>query len=223
MNHRYHGAHRRFLAAAAVAISFLVFSPAVAAQDCSSVASTEAPDAELDPNELPRVRESGSLDDLASGGATDARDTCQRIGPDATSHALPSRTKTVQRPRQMPTPAEAKAQKATFEAFGRYDCGECEGGQGYDAWVRHFLPTSHGSPSLEDKIAAMGVGDSFQWQGKTAVGSLTIVGDEPVGGFACKQVQYKLQREQKSAERRGLFCLGKSSQYSARESWQEVY
>ena len=163
----------------------------------------------------------------SAAGVEVVGETCDEIESGSVAQAappaLPSRARTVQRPRQLPIPEEAKAQKAAFEAFGRYDCSDCEGGRGYDAWVRHFLPTSYGSPTLEDRIAAMKTGESFQWKGNTAVGTLTILGEEPVGGFSCKQVQYRLQREQESAERAGLFCLGKSSQYSASESWQEVY
>lgn len=122
-------------------------------------------------------------------------------------------------------PSEAVAQqKKAFVEFSRYDCSDCEGGHGYDAWAALALDIT-GEGRWEAKVAALGIGDSIRWTGKGADGALSVASEEPVEGMRCKQLHYTLMRrsDRQAAERQGLFCFGKRDSYSGQESWAEVY
>jgi hypothetical protein len=122
-----------------------------------------------------------------------------------------------------PTDSEV-AQKKAFLEFSRYDCGDCEGGHGYDAWARQILDLK-GDHAFEEKVGALAVGASLEWQGKASDGSLSIASEGDREGLRCKQVHYTLMRrsDHQLAERDGLFCFGKPEAYVTAERWVEVY
>jgi hypothetical protein len=135
--------------------------------------------------------------------------------PSAPKASLPSDIK----------PSDAVAQqKQAFLEFSRYDCSDCEGGRGYDAWARQILDLK-GEHAFEDKVGALAVGASLEWQGKASDGALSVASEGDVEGLRCKKVHYMLMRrsDHQLAERDGLFCFGKPDRYVTEERWVEVY
>lgn len=128
----------------------------------------------------------------------------------------------VGRPSDLPKPANAAEEKQAYEDFSRYSCSDCEGGRGYDAWARQILGQT-GWNKWESKVGALAVGETLTWQGVKANGVLKVVSEDPVGGFPCKQIHYRLTKGSASAERDGLFCFGRSGPYSGSDTWVEVY
>ena len=61
------------------------------------------------------------------------------------------------------------------------------------------------------------MGETITWKGSQSHGVLTVVGEEPVNGWTCKQLRWALKKDQAAAERPGLFCQGKSGR------WSEVF
>ena len=128
------------------------------------------------------------------------------------------------RPGQLEFDPAVKARKEAFVEFSRYSCNDCEGGRGYDAWARQALDLGGGYNAFEKKIGSLKLGEQVTWKGQEADGSIKVVGEAPVGGFTCKQLKWELKKRKggQSASRDGLLCLGKSSDYSASDSWVEV-
>jgi hypothetical protein len=117
---------------------------------------------------------------------------------------------------------ETEAKKKAFEEFSAYRCNDCEGGRGYDAWIRQSLDL-HGEDAFESKVGGMGPGQSLSWKGHGSTGTLTVVADEQVGRWPCKRVSYTLKKATRGAQRPGLFCLGRPSGYAAHDHWIEVF
>lgn len=120
-------------------------------------------------------------------------------------------------PWDIEAPASAKAQKKAFDDFGKVRCNDCEGGYGYDSWAQHFVS------GWNEKLGALKSGQSLQWQGNAARGTVKVLSEDPVDGFRCKQLAWTLAKGGASAERPGLMCWGRSERYSATESWVHVY
>lgn len=118
-------------------------------------------------------------------------------------------------------PSVAEAKRA-LDRFGAYRCTGCEGGFGYDSWVRHGANLL-GDYKLEDLVGSYAVGETLNWKGVIARGEMTVVGEKTIAGFRCKQVRYTLVKGKEQASRPGLFCLGKPSPYSSTDRWVEVF
>lgn len=151
----------------------------------------------------------------ASAPASAASPAPVAAGPARVSRRLPA---------DLPKPQDAQAKKDAFEAFSAYPCSDCEGGRGYDAWARQSLNLI-GSNLWEDKVGSLAVGQTISWKGERSDGVLTVVSENAMGGLPCKQVVHRLTKHAggATAERDGLFCYGKASQYSGSDSWVEVY
>ncbi len=126
------------------------------------------------------------------------------------------------RPSDLAKPADAEAKKKAYEDFSSYPCSDCEGGRGYDAWARQILDQT-GWNQWESKVGALAVGETLTWKGAKANGVLKVASSDPVGGFPCKQIHYRLTKGAASAERDGLFCFGRSGPHSGSDTWVEVY
>ena len=121
--------------------------------------------------------------------------------------------------------AEIKAKKDAFDEFGKVRCSDCEGGYSYDSWTQIFF---NGELAGEyngwaKKLGNLRVGERLTWKGKASNGTLTVVSENPVEGFRCKQLTYRLDKPNSSAERPGLLCWGKLNEYSSSDSWVIVY
>ncbi|MBP2161510.1 MULTISPECIES: hypothetical protein [Asticcacaulis] len=121
--------------------------------------------------------------------------------------------------------ADIKAKKDAFDEFGKVRCSDCEGGYSYDSWTQIFF---NGELAGEyngwaKKLGNLKVGERLTWKGKASKGTLTVVSDSPVEGFRCKQLTYRLDKPNASAERPGLVCWGKLNEYSSNDSWVIVY
>lgn len=102
---------------------------------------------------------------------------------------------------------EHEAAKQAFENFGKVDCDDCEGGYAYETWIRHARPELRGYNVLEKHVGAMPVGDSITWNGsRGARYALTVVGEQPIGDWPCKQLKWTADRGSEHAERMGLYC-----------------
>ncbi|HUH10702.1 MAG TPA: hypothetical protein VLZ51_01225 [Brevundimonas sp.] len=128
----------------------------------------------------------------------------------------------VSRPGKLEFSAADEARKAAFDDFGRVKCTACEGGRSYDSWAQQrFNLRGHGA--WDRKLGELGRDEVITWQGVEAHGRITVVGETPVGGFRCKQLKWELFKGTETAQRDGLVCFGLSSDYSASESWVEVF
>lgn len=131
--------------------------------------------------------------------------------------------KSVKYPSNLKFSPELEAQKKAFVEFSKVSCNDCEGGYSYDAWVRHFVRLDGSYGAWEKKVGALALGESITWKGSQSMGSITVVSEEPVNGWPCKQLKWELKKAQSKAERPGLFCNGKASSYSGSDSWVEVF
>jgi len=131
--------------------------------------------------------------------------------------------RTVKYPSNLDFSPELEAQKKAFVEFSKVSCSDCEGGYDYDAWARHFFTLDGSYKAWEKKIGGLAMGETITWKGAKSTGSITVVGEEPVNGWPCKQLKWELKKPQASAERPGLFCYGKENSYSGSDSWTEVF
>ncbi|WP_068878703.1 MULTISPECIES: hypothetical protein [unclassified Phenylobacterium] len=131
--------------------------------------------------------------------------------------------KSVRYPSNLTFSPELEDQKKAFVEFSKVSCNDCEGGYSYDAWVRHFVRLDGSYGAWEKKVGALALGESITWKGSASTGSITVVSEEPVNGWPCKQLKWELKKAQSQAERPGLFCYGKASSYAGSDSWTEVF
>lgn len=153
----------------------------------------------------------------------DARGSAPAEAPVSNTEPAPA-PKNAGLPSDIKPSEQAARQAQAFLEFSRYDCSDCEGGHGYDAWARQIL-NLRGDHEWEEKVGALPVGGSIQWQGKVSDGALSLVGEAEVEGLRCRQVRYMLMRrsDHQLAERDGLFCFGRPDHHAAAERWVEVY
>ncbi|WP_296600868.1 hypothetical protein [Phenylobacterium sp.] len=118
---------------------------------------------------------------------------------------------------------ELDAQKKAFVEFGKVRCSDCEGGYSYDAWARQLVSLDGSYNAFEKKLGGLALGQRLTWKGAQSLGSITVVSEEAVNGWPCKQLKWELKKGQQSAERPGLLCYGKASSYSGSDSWIEVF
>lgn len=96
-----------------------------------------------------------------------------------------------------------------FDAIGRYNCSDCEGGVGYDSWPRHEIPNmSSGSYALTNRLGGLAVGEALRWTGSQTGTryAITVVGDRGIGPWPCKQLKWTGDRGELHVERMGLIC-----------------
>lgn len=103
--------------------------------------------------------------------------------------------------------ADMDARKA-FDEIGRYNCSDCEGGVGYDSWVRHEVSSLWGPSVLENRLGGMPIGEAIRWTGSRTRTqyAITVVGDRGIGQWPCKQLKWTGDRGQQHVERMGLIC-----------------
>lgn len=127
-------------------------------------------------------------------------------------------------PSRMTIPAEWTTAKAAYDAFGKVRCSECEGGYAYSGWVSWPRDEFSGKYNgTEKRLSALPIGHVHRWSANGFAGTLTINGEEHVNGFRCRKMTYRLEKDGKNAERPGLMCWGKSSEYAASDSWVGVF
>jgi len=131
--------------------------------------------------------------------------------------------RTVKYPGNLTFSPELEAQKKAFLEFSKVSCSDCEGGYSYDAWAQHFIRLDGSYNAWEKKLGSLAMGETLSWKGSRSTGAITVVGEEPVNGWPCKQLKWELKRPGASAERPGLICSAKASSYSASESWTIVF
>ena len=127
-------------------------------------------------------------------------------------------------PSELPDPEGFAAVKKAYDDFGKVRCTGCEGGYAYDGWPvfpRDETPRPYnGSKHILGEFA---IGHVHRWKGAESQGALTIVSEEPVGGFRCRQLLYRLTKGSASAERPGLLCWGYANQFAGSQGWNVVY
>jgi hypothetical protein len=129
------------------------------------------------------------------------------------------------RPGLMPVSEEIKAKKEAFDEFGKVHCSDCEGGYDYESWANKFFYNEirDDRNGWANKLAKMEPGDEIHWQGSENYGTIVMRTRERIGGFDCKTYGWVLEKGASSAHRDGLLCWGKASDFSANDSWVEVY
>jgi hypothetical protein len=131
--------------------------------------------------------------------------------------------RTVKYPSDLDFSAELEADKEAFLEFSRVSCTACEGGRSYDAWAQHFVRLDGSYNAWEKKLGALAMGEAITWKGQQSTGSITVVSEEPVNGWPCKQLKWTLKKPTASAERPGLICNAKASAYAGSDSWTIVF
>lgn len=116
-------------------------------------------------------------------------------------------TTAMRNPNDMRFGPEHEAAKKAYEDFGKVDCDDCEGGYAYETWIRHARPELKGFRVLESRIGGMAIGEALEWTGgRGARYALTVVSEQPIGAWPCKQVKWTGDRGTEHAERLGLYC-----------------
>ena len=158
----------------------------------------------------------------SNAACTDADHASEKTEPREPAR---KRANPLSRPDQIAVPAEIKAQKTAFDEFGKVACSSCEGGVSYDSWARQFyLSELRGDENgWEKKLAALQPGEQISWQGSESFGTIVLRGEQQRDGFDCKLFDWRLEKGSATAQREGLLCWGKSSEYSGSNSWVEVY
>lgn len=177
---------------------------ATGAVDCAMTAATATAHASV-------PSDGGVSSPAATGGA-------------AARASKPARSQAPRYPSEIAKPAGFDAIEDAFDAFGKGDCMECEGGYAYDSWP--VFPRDEYSGKYNGDAQRLGswpVGHVHTWKGNVSTGTLTVVDERTVEGFRCRTLHYRLTKGTATAERPGLLCWGRANQYAGSESWNEVY
>lgn len=121
-------------------------------------------------------------------------------------------------------PPDIEAKKVEYNKFGEVSCDACEGGVELDG--RPPFPFDEFSGKYNERAKRAGswsVGHVHRWRGKASTGTLTVISEEAVEGFRCRQLEYRVARGGASAGRPGLICFGLANSSSDVESWHEIY
>lgn len=129
----------------------------------------------------------------------------------------------VQYPSQLRFSTDLQAQKKAFEDFSKVSCDDCEGGYAYDAWAQHFVRLDGSYKAWEKKLGGLAMGETLSWQGSQSKGAITVVGEQSINGWPCKQLKWTLTKPRANAERPGLICFAKESSYSGSPSWNIAF
>lgn len=124
----------------------------------------------------------------------------------------------------LPRAADAEAAKAAYNKFGEVSCNDCEGGIDFDG--RPKFAYDQFSGQYEERARRFGnlpVGHVHRWRGRESTGTITILAEQPLDGFRCKQLRYRLVKGKAVAERPGLICWGLANASSSAENWHEIY
>lgn len=215
------------LAAAAAVLSLALASPAAAQSGFLKNLARQAAAAAIQNSAQPKTAEAEPTAPAQDGGEAQptqyaaAESTPQTSGPAPWPINVGARG--VKYPSDLDFSPELESQRKAFLEFSKVSCNDCEGGYSYDAWVRHFVRLDGSYKAWEKKVGALAMGEAITWKGSRSTGSITVVGEEAVGGWQCKQMKWELKKAQETAERPGLFCYGKASAYDGSDSWTEVF
>ena len=112
-------------------------------------------------------------------------------------------------PSELPRPADFDAVRKAYTDFGKVRCTSCEGGFAHDSWPK-FPRDETTRPSNGSKhiLGEFPIGHVHRWQGVEAQGSLTIVSEEPVAGFRCRQTPPSAHQGKRLDGKAGSAVLG---------------
>jgi len=214
-------------AATAAALSLALAGPAAAQSGFLKSLARQAAAAAIQNAAQPKAAETDPAAPAQEGGEAQptqyaaAESTPQTSGPAPWPVNVGARG--VKYPADLDFSPELESQKKAFLEFSKVSCNDCEGGYSYDAWAQHFVRLDGSYNALEKRLGALAMGEALTWKGATSNGSITVVGEEPVGGWQCKQLKWELKKPGDSAERPGLICYGKASSYAGSDSWTIVF
>jgi hypothetical protein len=117
----------------------------------------------------------------------------------------------------------ARAQKQAFVAASKVACKDCEGGFSYDAWG-HLILVKGGNYAarFQEMLLALQPAQALVWQGRKYAGAVSLVGEQPIGPFPCRQYRWTLKDSGSVvAQRYGLICEFKAPRKAA-PSWHEI-
>lgn len=137
-----------------------------------------------------------------------------RVAPFPIGHQYPEQND----PRDLRFSQADKDAVKRFADQSEVACNDCEGLKSYEAWARHQLNmTSTGV--FEARVGALNVGQDLNWRGRASgtAYAITVISEEPVGPFRCKQVKWTAAKASDRRERLGLFCWSPRN-----ERWEEV-
>ncbi|TAJ72537.1 MAG: hypothetical protein EPO51_10615 [Phenylobacterium sp.] len=131
--------------------------------------------------------------------------------------------RTVRYPSDLDFSPELEAGKKAFVEFSKVRCSDCEGGYSYDAWAQQMVRLDGSYKAWEKKLGGMALGETLSWKGAQSKGLITVMSEEPVNGWPCKQLKWELDKPGAHAERPGLICYAKESSYSGSDSWNIAF
>lgn len=104
----------------------------------------------------------------------------------------------------------ASAANTAFDDATAVPCSDCEGGKAYDGWASHFI-----AGGVDAKLAALTPGAKVTWKGNRLNGEITLIGEEPIGRFPCRQFRWVMKGAAGKvvAERTGLLCRRDSGKW----------
>lgn len=108
--------------------------------------------------------------------------------------------------------------RIVFDQIGRYSCNDCEGGHAYDSWPRHEIRgIGVGNYELENRLGALKVGEALRWTGSRTRTqyAITVVGEQGLTQWPCKQLKWTGDREGQHVERMGMICKPTSNWHTA--------
>jgi hypothetical protein len=102
----------------------------------------------------------------------------------------------------------AQASVKAFDKAGAPLCPECVGGRARDSLPAFHLGGRSGRYDLSGALLALKEGGEVAWQGHRLAGRIVLVGEQPIGGFPCRQFRWTLTNKEREivAERPGLYC-----------------
>lgn len=125
-------------------------------------------------------------------------------------------------PHDLEFSAEDAEGRQRLTTFSRYSCNDCEGGYAFGAWVGHYVSSLWGDHVLARRLGGMAVGQHLDWQvpAMRGAGRIDVVGAQPIGPWACKQVRWTATRPEGSASRMGLVC--QVPRRNAEPRWEDI-
>lgn len=84
---------------------------------------------------------------------------------------------------------EALAALKAFDNAAAVGCQECEGGRSFDTWPNYFIAGFN----ADKRMAALKADEKLTWKGKRLAGEITLIGEQPIGRFPCRQYRWVMR------------------------------
>lgn len=179
-----------------------------------------APEREQDRPAPAQAAASGAAAGQAAGGGVIPAPVGIEPWPINAGHRAVTRTD------QLVFSPEMMAQKQAFQDASVFSCQGCEGSREIDSWRKGLRPDRDTDTAWSEVIGGWTVGRVINWRGRFVDGAITVLSDESVGMFPCRQLRHRITTRGVNpvvTERPGLICFAKREQFSGIDLWHEVF